>query len=422
MDGGAQESITLTATAYADTDAMVDEINTQIAASTSLTGATAYNEDNKVVIRSNNTANSGSISSIGGTAAQTLGLDAVQATEVDKEQGVKNLEAGDIVINDVSISAAKDSYDTASFDDADTSSKSASGISVAEAINQSSDATGVTAEVNATMIVGGDGSGASTYAAGESGTIHINGVEMGTITLTGDSEDDRRSTVSLLNEKSGQTGVTAEDNGVSITLTAADGRNISVVIDNDDTNNTTGTGVGFGAAIGLDASVDGIGEADITSDANKTLANSYETTYSTVKLESAGLIDVKGGISGNTAIDQLGFETGEFGGATDGQFIKDIDLSTLEGANAALSAIDNALDAVAAERANLGAMQNRMESTVSNLAITAENLTASNSRIRDADFAAESAELSRTQVLQQAGISILAQANQRGQQVLSLLG
>jgi len=77
---------------------------------------------------------------------------------------------------------------------------------------------------------------------------------------------------------------------------------------------------------------------------------------------------------------------------------------------------------VASQRAELGALQNRFESTVSNLAITAENLTAANSRIRDADFAAETAELSRTQVLQQAGISILAQANQRPQQVLSLLG
>jgi flagellin len=87
-----------------------------------------------------------------------------------------------------------------------------------------------------------------------------------------------------------------------------------------------------------------------------------------------------------------------------------------------LVAIDNAIGQVASQRADLGAIQNRMESTVSNLQVTSENLNAANSRIQDADFAAETAELQRTNVLQQAGISVLAQANASGQQVLSLLG
>ena len=72
-------------------------------------------------------------------------------------------------------------------------------------------------------------------------------------------------------------------------------------------------------------------------------------------------------------------------------------------------------------RADLGAIQNRFESTIANLATTSENLSAANSRILDADFAAETAKLSKSQVLQQAGISVLAQANARPQQVLSLL-
>ena len=83
--------------------------------------------------------------------------------------------------------------------------------------------------------------------------------------------------------------------------------------------------------------------------------------------------------------------------------------------------MDNAIATVSAQRADLGAIQNRLESTVGNLTITSENLTAANSRITDADFAVETAELSRSQVLQQAGISILAQANASSQQVLSLL-
>jgi flagellin len=98
-----------------------------------------------------------------------------------------------------------------------------------------------------------------------------------------------------------------------------------------------------------------------------------------------------------------------------------IDISTAEGADIAMIAVDYAIDSINGFRAELGAVQNRFESTIANLATTSENLSASNSRIRDADFAAESAELARTQVLQQAGMSVLSQANARPQQVLQLL-
>ncbi|MDE1463529.1 flagellin [Spartinivicinus sp. A2-2] len=83
--------------------------------------------------------------------------------------------------------------------------------------------------------------------------------------------------------------------------------------------------------------------------------------------------------------------------------------------------MENALQQISSQQAQLGAIQNRFLSTINNLSISNENLSAANSRIRDADFAAETAELSRAQVLQQAGISVLAQANARPQQVLSLL-
>lgn len=101
--------------------------------------------------------------------------------------------------------------------------------------------------------------------------------------------------------------------------------------------------------------------------------------------------------------------------------VKQLDISTPDGADLAMVVTDYAIDTINGYRAELGAVQNRFESTIANLATTAENLSASNSRIRDADFAAESAELARTQVLQQAGLSVLAQANARPQQVLQLL-
>ena len=125
--------------------------------------------------------------------------------------------------------------------------------------------------------------------------------------------------------------------------------------------------------------------------------------------------------NGKDEVEALGLSVGTFGGGESGQFLTEIDISTFEGATEALTAIDNAIGQVASQRADLGAIQNRFESTIQNQQIASENMQASNSRIRDADFAAETAELSRTQVLQQAGLSILTQANAQPQNVLQLL-
>ena len=98
-----------------------------------------------------------------------------------------------------------------------------------------------------------------------------------------------------------------------------------------------------------------------------------------------------------------------------------VDISSVEGAHAAIAVLDGALSQVTSIRADLGAVQNRFSSTVANLQATSENLSAARSRILDADFAAETAALTRAQILQQAGTAILAQANAIPQNVLSLL-
>jgi flagellin len=98
-----------------------------------------------------------------------------------------------------------------------------------------------------------------------------------------------------------------------------------------------------------------------------------------------------------------------------------VDISTVEGSNGAISILDAAIAQVDTQRASLGASQNRFSATIDNLNTSAQNLTAARSRILDADFAAETASLSRGQVLQQAGVAILSQANSLPQQVLSLL-
>ena len=98
-----------------------------------------------------------------------------------------------------------------------------------------------------------------------------------------------------------------------------------------------------------------------------------------------------------------------------------VDVGTYNGARDAIKVMDTALNFVNSERAKLGALQSRFESTVSNLTVASENLTASRGRIQDADFAKETAALSRANVLQQAANAMLAQANQAPQQVLQLL-
>src|SRR5690606_31800137 len=98
-----------------------------------------------------------------------------------------------------------------------------------------------------------------------------------------------------------------------------------------------------------------------------------------------------------------------------------VDITTVENANAAMQRMDSALTTVSSLRSTFGAIQNRFESTIANLQAVSENLAASRSRIQDADFAAETAALTRAQILQQAGIAILAQANAAPQSVLALL-
>jgi len=105
---------------------------------------------------------------------------------------------------------------------------------------------------------------------------------------------------------------------------------------------------------------------------------------------------------------------------TDG--VEKVDLSTKAGAQNALKQIDKAIQTVSDQRADLGALQNRLTHTINNLGVSAENLAASESRIRDTDMAKEMTNFTRSQILQQAGVSMLAQANQSSQSVLKLLG
>lgn len=292
------------------------------------------------------------------------------------------LAAGDVTINNVTIGASLSSDDTAS-----TVNKDASALSKAAAINRASEQTGVTATANNTI----DGTG-MTLAA-NSGVITINGVATATVnTSATDSGTSRSAVISAINAISGRTGVTAMDSGSSaggVKLVAADGRNISI---SQSTLTATDTGIDLTNAVA-------VGKVTLTS------AKSFT-------------VDVGSNATGTA---NLGIDVGTYGASKTGQSISSIDISTAEGAMAALTAIDNALQQIDTQRGALGALQNRFASTIGNLQTSSENLTASRSRIMDTDFASETASLTRGQILQQAGTAMLAQANSLPNGVLSLL-
>ncbi len=124
-------------------------------------------------------------------------------------------------------------------------------------------------------------------------------------------------------------------------------------------------------------------------------------------------------ITGQTISVNISRTGGGFG--TSGLGLSNLSISSLAGASRALASIDSAIGLIDSKRADLGAIQNRFQSTIRNLSNIVENVSSARSRIKDTDFAKETAELTRSQILQQASTTILAQSNQRPQSALSLL-
>ena len=330
------------------------------------------------------------------------------------------LNSGDLKINGFAIRGASATDDTFSDASALSSRKAGSAIAIAAAINASSADTNVTARANALTL---DGSAPTTViAATATATLAINGVQ---IDITLDQNDTAQATrenvAREINKFSGLTGVVASDSGQGgLSLTAADGRNIAVAFDSDEAASAANFGLGNVTIRGTNAAYTVQGLADPTDFS----ADTVQTAYATVSLSSSKGISVDAGTLAFGAASNftlLGFEENKYGSDDGGLKVADIDLSTQAGAVAALSSIDEALQTVNLDRANLGAVQNRLEATVNNLASNSTNLVSSRSRIMDADFSAETTNLAKSQVLGQAAQAMLAQANQSQQQVMSLL-
>jgi flagellin len=222
--------------------------------------------------------------------------------------------------------------------------------------------------------------------------------------------------------------------GIALTATGYNADNIGVAAETVTFSVTDGDGtrsaqvdltVGMGAKDVADAINAGVGSLGITAtfDAGAgTLSFAGATGTTAVTVESNVLADA--GVFNTNAGAGTEFSTGYATPSTLGTAINSIDISGTDdtGAQDALESIDAALKQIDEQRADLGAIQNRFSYTISNLANIQENVSASRSRIQDTDFAVETAQMTKNQILQQAGTSILAQANQLPQAALSLIG
>ena len=257
-----------------------------------------------------------------------------------------------------------------------------SALSLANAINAQSSTTGVTATAKTTATSGTiTNPGAATAIT--AGDFLVNGVSIGGISAAATAGDRNNQMIAAINAKSGSTGVTAvAANSTSYTLTAADGRNIDI------TGGAGATSTVATSGFLLTANKTFTGQVSLTSGKSMTIAGTPD----------GGLVAGTYALVG-TAVDVTSQTT----------------------SSAAITSIDSALAVVNTQRASLGAVQSRFQSVISNLQTSSQNLASAKSQITDADFAMETANLSRNQILQQAGVAMLAQANALPNNVLSLL-
>jgi len=261
---------------------------------------------------------------------------------------------------------------------------------VISAVNNRASETGATALKNSQTLVTDTGFVGLTSGAV---TLTLNSVQIVLTTGNAGTASDFATTV---NQFTNQTGVTATTGSSStvVTFTRASGGDIAI------TESSGALGVGDAVA----------SSADRTFNAGFTISVDLNRSITVA--------------TGSNASD-LGFTTGIVGTAGTGyaeKRVSALNISTTTGANDAVQTVDYALSFIGRIRGDLGAVQNRFTSVISSLEVASENISAARSRIKDADIAHETAELTRSQILLQAGVSMLAQANQLPQIALSLLG
>jgi len=338
----------------------------------SITGAASKDLANYSITGANDTADNGSASTL--DAANS-----VAAASAIQDQTLTVSGSGGTL--DIDVSTGSSAFDAA----AAVSAKEAS--------------TGVTADASTTAVLSSVDTGNVTLTLGSSNSSSTSTISA-SVSLT-----DVSNLATEINKVSGSTGITAKAEDGNLILTQADGHDITIA---DYTNSAGGDALLDVATSATDVETLASGGTDSSRVTGTVTFNSSSgfTVASDVAKNAGSLLNVAAATAA---------------GSTDSK-LSDIDVSSASGAQSALKVIDSSLAAINGKRANLGAVQNRFEATITSLNTTSENLSAARSRILDTDFAAETANLTRAQILQQAGTAMLAQANQVPQGVLSLLG
>jgi flagellin len=255
------------------------------------------------------------------------------------------------------------------------------------------------------------------YDAGDTMAITVNGVSLGAIDVGAyfaTFVDNIKSAID--GDSSLSSSITATDNTTDLTLVDTDGDDITIelgaLVDDG----------GTAAVVDLDvASM--LSDGSLGTQATALLTNTRTTVTGDVDFTTSAsdttVLTLESSVTGAGTVQSAA--SGDMTGTDSGDRVSDVDISTVNGANSAISLVDAALTEIDSQRADLGAIQNRFDSVIANLSNVSENSAAARSRIQDADFAQETANLARAQILQQAGISVLAQANAQPQNVLALL-
>ena len=331
-------------------------------------------------------ANSSQTISVSMGSAQASAIGAQQTFSVVGDYSAKAGPANNVGGTDpftISGSVGTDSFKVTAGDSAKTTAESVNGLTAK---------TGVTARAKTEALLEMKASGSVTLDIKGQNTTTAATVSY-TVTASGSSVDAKSSLSGLaaaINDKSGTTGVTAKlnDAKTGIILENADGYDINVKQRGAASAELSGSldGTKVGSAIETKAATNATG-----------VTVGGRVTFESGKSFSAG--------SQVSNLSNVGA----------------VNISTQKGSNDAISVLDNAISFIDDLRGDLGAVQNRFDSTISNLQNVSDNITNARSRIQDADFGKETSNLSKSQILQQAGIAMLSQANQAQQNVLSLL-
>ena len=381
-------------------------------------------------------------------ATVAAGDSAVTLGATDLKIGTSSTVNGVTTYTSTAIPASSSSDDTVSSEVADSSDPAASAIAIAAAINTKTGITGVTATANPAEIVGTS----TTVGANTQQTIlYINGEAIPlSLTSTQSSAERRQYVIDAVNVKTSVHGVKAGDAGTGgVTLSTVDGRNLSVWYD-ESTVNASDFGLALdtspvtnpGGVTGIDTAAHAAGDPV-----------SASTVYGTVTMKSTNEFSLEHGSDSDATehLGTLGFSLGQVKAQNIGRLsfqvgpspdqVITIDMqdygpegditgmitggnanvNTVDNANSVIANVNAALDAVAKSRSTMGAVMNRLQHVVDNLTNVSMNEEASRSQIEDADYAAASTELARTQIMQQAATAVLAQANTDMQTVMKLL-